>query len=846
MTRTAFLLMCLSVGIAARAQHVTARAFDPKATTLFDGMPNFSLRPSVTAAQSGPWSDPRTWEGGSIPTPTDSVLVPPGVKVTVRGSANQAKTVAVRGVLSVESGTLTANTIQVLPDGYLELGRAGLPVTAKVVLGGERLPKSDDPEQHGAGLLVLGRFVAAGEAKTPFVRLAKAPIAGATTLALGEAAKGWRVGDTLALPDTRSPERRGKTAHQSETATIAAIAPDGKQVTLAAPLKFAHAGQERFLPHVLNLTRSVTVTSKNASVPGHIFLGEGATTEIENVAFTGLGRTTTEPLSPEKNHVARYAFHFHHTTGPFRGEWRGKLSGCAFDGSPKWQLVLHGTTKVRVENNAFWGARGAAVVVEDGHEAYNELVGNLAANCPGGKEPELEPGLRDDKEDVGSEGVGFWLANAANLCKNNIAADCALAGILKFPRPERPRRGTLSFFAEPQGEPVRLLRFPEADNLPYPVPFENNEVYASLHGLELWRESPFTVKDSVAWNCHQGLVPRATEPMMVDGLIVRGDPGALGDDSDPTIGVPNRYYPVTGHLKRLDIAGVAIGVKQQTPRGTNEPGGRQFDVLIQDSVFACPVGVRIDGDLHYKRDAVGQSRTLLRGCRFTGTGRAVDMILPFGNDINPLAADEVYVEDFQGKPGANFRLYYPIQAAHEIVPVATPDSGIHNLPPDQDEALYHDGQKHFRIRGLQDKGLTNAQAWAKYQKAWAGAVAPAEAKPHPTLGGLVVPIASVPPLFVQPLALTGIQLDGDGAACWGANHNWHRYWERLELEVRVDGKRVGTVRADQYNAVSHRTDGFRFTFPSTVRDGREHEIAVVVAGTDSHLPGSPMRRVLGQ
>ncbi len=842
MTRTAFLLLSASLSIAAYAQHLPTRPFDPRAPKLFDGMPNFALRPTATAAQSGSWSDPRTWEGGIVPKPTDSVLVPPGVKVTV-ASAEQAKTVAVRGVLSVAAGALTANTIQILPDGYLELGRSGQPVTAKLVLGGERLSKADDPEQHGAGLLVLGRFVACGEAKTPFVRLAVAPSVGATTLTLSQPAQGWKAGDTLAIPDTRSPARRGKSAGQSEKATISSLSLDGKTVTLTAPLKFAHAGQERFLPHVLNLTRSVVVTSKNATVPGHIFLGEAATTEVENVAFVGLGRTTTEPLHDERNHVARYAFHFHHATGPFRDEWRGKLSGCAFDGSPKWQLVLHGTTKVCAQNNAFWGARGAAVVIEDGHEAWNELVGNIAANCRGTTLGESEPGLRDDKEDVGSEGVGFWLANAANLCKDNIAADCALAGVLVFPRTERPKRGTLSYFAAPMEPPTRELRFPWADNLPYPVPLESNEAYGCLHGHELWRESAFTVRDSIAWNCHQGLVPRATEPLVIDGMIVRGDSEVLGDSDDPTIGVPNRYYPVTGQLKRLDISGMAIGVKQQTPRGTNEANGRQFDVLIEDSVFACPVGVRIDGDLHYKRDAVGQSLTLLRNCKFTGK-KSVDMILPFGNDINPLAADEVYVERFQAQPSANFRLYYELQAPSVIVPFATPDSGVHNLAPDQDEALFHDGQKHFRIRGLPEKGLTNAQAWEKYRKAWAGSVAPVSAKRHPTLGGLVVSIATIPPLFDQPLALSGIQLDGDSTACWSAVHNWHRLWERLELEVRVDGKKVGTLRADQYNTVSHRTDGFRFPFPANVRDSREHEISIVVAGTNENIPGSPMHRIL--
>ncbi|WP_395141691.1 hypothetical protein, partial [Armatimonas sp.] len=67
MTRTAFLLMCCALGIAAHAQHLPGQRFDPKAPKLFDGMPNFSLRPSVTAAQSGAWGDPRTWEGGSVP-----------------------------------------------------------------------------------------------------------------------------------------------------------------------------------------------------------------------------------------------------------------------------------------------------------------------------------------------------------------------------------------------------------------------------------------------------------------------------------------------------------------------------------------------------------------------------------------------------------------------------------------------------------------------------------------------------------------------------------------------------------------------------------------------------------
>ena len=105
-----------------------------------------------------------------------------------------------------------------------------------------------DPSQYGDSLIGLGNVTIYGAAKTPFVQLAVAPQAGATTLYLAQPVTGWQAGDELFLPDTtqlnyNDDPANGNYVPEQETATIASISPNGLVVTLTSALQYSHLGR---------------------------------------------------------------------------------------------------------------------------------------------------------------------------------------------------------------------------------------------------------------------------------------------------------------------------------------------------------------------------------------------------------------------------------------------------------------------------------------------------------------------------------------------------------------------------------------------------------------------------
>jgi hypothetical protein len=84
--------------------------------------------------------------------------------------------------------------------------------------------------------------------------------------------------------------------------------------------------------------------------------------------------------------------------------------------------------------------------------------------------------------------------------------------------------------------------------------------------------------------------------------------------------------------------------------------------------------------------------------------------------------DQVFVENYNGTSGDNFQVFYTQQAATFIVPQEIPNT-----------------IGSYTVTGAPVAGLTNAQAWAQYGIAIAGAVAPADATTMSNINGLVVP-----------------------------------------------------------------------------------------------------------
>jgi hypothetical protein len=862
--------------------------YDPNSDYLFDGIPNFGKRATIRAVKTGNWNNTATWSPNRLPGSGDTVLIPAGVTVTYNTNAT-VRTVVVSGSLNFaigESRTLTATTILIRPDGTLQIGTPASPVAAartqKINLLPSNYTRAEDPSQQAGGILVLGRFIAQGAMKTPHVRLANAPVAGARVVYFTEPVSGWRVNDRVSFPDSRDMSSRGATANQTEIHTISAISADGMSVTLSKPLAFSHPGsvalpgEKPFAPHIQNLTRNITIASTAGTSPtllsgfssasnwvstfatatpqltiaqrGHCLVGSiNAQVDLQGVAFQNMGRTTTDPLNNDTNRIGRYSLHFHHTVGTYRpmgNNYRSQVVGCAFEDSPKWLLAIHGTSRVLVQKNVFLGAKGAAVVTEDGNERDNDILGNSAFYSPGIGVSDPRARMNRDPKDFGFEGVGFWLSSgASNRVEGNIAADCGTAGIFLFPHPAHTLRYPLT--ADAMHCCFKELQFPQRDFSFYEVPIANNEIYSSRFGIDLWGMSGsagFTIKNSTVWNLRGGVVLRGTRELIVDGLVARG---VLTGDS---YGIVNRWHPVCPDMRNLDIANFDFGIKTFTGEGRTATL-RAPNISIENSRFRCRVGVEIEADMHYKK-FVGPSNSFIRNCRFEGLTptapfTAIAPRLVFGSDIDMIAGDFLWVQNFQGRIGENYQLFYDLQAPHIIVPHSSPDKGRNNLPADQDYMIYHDGTKHFRINGLDEPGLTNTQAWAKYRKAIAGAVSPTNYRHPQIVGGFAHRISSVPALPIGLPAWNGA-LDSNPSWYTNATKLWgHALDTNLErplvVDVYVDGVKIERFAVNQYRGNLRRCSGFEWIIPTQFLDGREHTFNFVSVDKGAALPGFPAK-----
>ena len=177
-----------------------------------NGIPNPCATPTISSVQSGRWDQPSTWSGNRVPQGGDRVMVAAGTSVQYTTVTDVKPTcVNIDGALRFSTTTSTrlrVGTLIVLENGTLEIGTPAQPVaagaTAELFLAG--LPfDAADPEQFWGGLIAIGRVTMHGAPLgQTFARLAAEPTSGQNTVTLAAPVAGWRVGDEIVVPDTRS------------------------------------------------------------------------------------------------------------------------------------------------------------------------------------------------------------------------------------------------------------------------------------------------------------------------------------------------------------------------------------------------------------------------------------------------------------------------------------------------------------------------------------------------------------------------------------------------------------------------------------------------------------------
>jgi hypothetical protein len=395
------------------------------------------------AVKDGPWSARSTWKGGTLPTDGAAVHIPEGRTVTVdQVSRVSLHSVRIDGTLRFDPDKDTAlkvDTVVVSPDGSLEMGTPDRPIArdkqARLVFA-DRGPIDTrrDPNLMGRGLISHGTIRLCGAPVTPYAALAQAPRRGDTTLVLARQPGNWKQGDRLLLTGT---------SLQNQDEELKVLGVSGNRVTVR-PLAYDHQAPAAGLSaYVANLSRNVVLASENtADVKrmGHVMFMHSSDIRIGYAAFNDLGRTDkrqriNDPRLDRRGRLiagsglnprGRYAVHFHRTgikdpANPVR------VQGSVVVNSPGWGFVNH-SGNVHFENNVAFNVTGAAFVTEAGDE-IGTFRRNLAVRSTGSGEAVFE---RNDLQDFGHEGDGFWFQGGGVTVEDNIAAGQRSTGFIYF------------------------------------------------------------------------------------------------------------------------------------------------------------------------------------------------------------------------------------------------------------------------------------------------------------------------------------------------------------------------------------------------------------------------------
>jgi len=410
------------------------------------------------------------------------------------------------------AGTLRASRTQdthlsfthlfILPGGYLDVGTQADPIpcgrTVDLSVRDIPIDTTRDKFQWGNGLLNFGKQTRVGCKKTDFVEATGTLLAGSSSFTLASPLVGAQVGDELLIPDTGAPDPHAYTVKRETALFITAI--NGNAITVSHPLEFTHAnlvdpnGVIRLHPIVANLTRNIIIRSENPNgTPGHTAdLSNGATWDIRNNVFIGLGRTKALTLNDFNastglagtNQRGRYAEHHHHVQScPTCADVGNVYRGNSVTASVKWGLALHDTSDMLVQDSIAIDFAGAGFVTEDGYEVRNTFRHLLAAytlgdntGARGGDIAEVNV-LRNNNP--GGEGTGFWFRGVMNTFDQLYALNNFTSGVNFFNQAQPAG----SYPSVPGGMPDTILK--HAVDRPLSV---TNLVLASniVQGLEIW------------------------------------------------------------------------------------------------------------------------------------------------------------------------------------------------------------------------------------------------------------------------------------------------------------------------------------------------------------------------
>ncbi len=771
-----------------------------------DTIPRFVANPTITNIKSGSWTDPNTWSLGRVPTDNDRVMIAANTSIQYSTLSNaHINGIEIDGSLVFSTSTntrLIVGNLTVMPTGTLQIGTAAVPVSplvkAELVIADRPLDLVNDPSQYGTGLIALGTVTIHGAAPSAtWIGLGAEPHAGATSLVVAGSVTGWKPGDTLVLPDTRqvnaADDKRfpaGQVPPQWEQVTIDHV--QGNQIFLTAPLRFDHLGAHNtsggleLLPEVALLNRNVVIRSENPQgTRGQVFFTARANIDVEYARFQDLGRTdafrpldnTTFDANGNVTHLGtnqdgRFAVHFADLMGPVNPTNTGyqfQFVGNTVDGALRWAVDVQNASFGLLQGNVVYNAQGAGFVTEEGSEIGNLFNNNITIRIVGTGQ-DGKAGTQTD--DYGRGGTGFWFRLGGNTLSGNVAADSTFAGFVI----DGYYASNVILLPNFRGADEQVPGQATAAVLSPATTWVNNEAYgmttyglwaAYISGDETLPNQPATLFTNLRlWNTFiAGVDAYHTSNVTFDNLLVLGNEAAQSRNDAGSYGMELQtdYANLNMVIQNSRIEGVRIGIA--APIIDASQAGALRPTIIKNTTLKNYINILVLPTLD---GSSGNGNALeLRDDKFTliptlpsGPARASSIDPPaniqmklWANNGTYLAMTQpsvVKVYNYNQVQGDNFQVFYREQAAGFIMP--------------QTAASLLSGRSPGTI-GSPQAGLTNAQNWAFYGIAVAGAVAPAGASAsRPEINGLVGSLqdpSAIRPRVVLVTPWGGAQISGN-------------------------------------------------------------------------------------
>ena len=159
--------------------------------------------------------------------------------------------------------------------------------------------------------------------------------------------------------------------------------------------------------------------------------------------------------------LGRYPIHFH-----FCNDVAGSIvSKNTIRQSNQRCVVVHGSNKLRIEDNVAYDTKGHCYMTEDGMEVKNQFIRNLGAQT--GKPITIIPNQKTNGIETDHEPATFWISAPTNFFIGNVAAGSEHSG----------------YWFEPKLRGVRASLYPDLDPMFSPLgSFRDNVAHSNTAG----------------------------------------------------------------------------------------------------------------------------------------------------------------------------------------------------------------------------------------------------------------------------------------------------------------------------------------------------------------------------